>query len=473
MLAVVSFLFCLVALVAWDRCKTPFNPITPMLLIWAVLIPFSDSELYSLNATSGYAYTLVISGLSAYTAGCLFGMKGGRGRFRGGDCGSFDFSQRLNRKFLYAVAFVSLAVLAYQTLQALVLLRRGYTLGMIRGMLFAYEENEMRTSAFLVMLQKFVVTPSVALMTSLIPVELFLVKKAERDKWLLLLASLMVVLSVLSSGGRIVIVILGMYVATALALLRRQAKTGAALRKTLSLRRKILITLFVFAAVFVLYRITLARKGADVDLVRQVFIYFGAPIKFLDYCVERLDTQLGQFRAYGMSSFYGFLYPLLFVWRFASGQYPAAFLATHEYSVTMLQNSVGLGGGISINAFATMFFQPYIDAGLFGVVLVPFCYGFFAGRSYYHAFFRNSALGLLFFFTVEYQILFSVIRFWYTQVGNAMWIVFILLGLGKPNRRKLPGRPPDPESGSVPVSFPLSGGTGHLQDRTKEGNRNP
>ncbi len=428
MILLVAFILIVIAFAAMRSSKSVFNPITMMLVIWAVILPFSDSNLYNLKPTSNISYVIIPIGLLAFTLGAAAGM---RSRWKIRQFRRLNESEgflEVNYTFLYIIAAICLAVLLYQSFQAAALMRRGYTFAAIRKLLFSDEENEMRATSGIVILQKFIVTPGVNLLTTLIPVELFLVKKDSRRNGLLIMSLISLVLWAFSSGGRTIIAALALYFVTCLWLKNRESERRT-IRDGWIRERSLLAAVVVAALVIAVYTITIGRKGANVDLVRQAFIYFGAPPKFLDYNIDKLDNQFGGFRAYGMSSFYGFLYPILFAVRFLTGSYPEAFTQTHELSVTMLQTVVSMGGGIRINAFATMFYQPYIDGGIPGVILVLLFFGLISGKAFHSAFKKRNLLGLLLFLSFEYQILFSMIRFWYTQVGSAIWVLFIFFAV--------------------------------------------
>ena len=86
--------------------KSVFNPITMMLVIWAVILPFSDSNLYNLKPTSNISYVIIPIGLLAFTLGAAAGM---RSRWKIRQFRRLNESEgflEVNYTFLYIIAAI-------------------------------------------------------------------------------------------------------------------------------------------------------------------------------------------------------------------------------------------------------------------------------------------------------------------------------------------------------------------------------
>ena len=428
MISIIGITCILLALLLCIYYRNVVNPAALMLVLWGFMILFSGSGLYDVGIPSTAIYLIIVVGLSSFVIGTLLGE---RTETRIRQCRRFDsslFSIDFNYKFLTLIMIAVMVFLMYQTGHAVNLIRRGYSLADIRKMLYAYEENEMRSSSLIVSLQKFFVDPAVCLLTSYIPAAILMKPGVNKEKHRVLLYGSVacLALSILSSGGRLNIVALALYFITCYVI--QKDRGGDAIQRKRLRKTGVLVALVVLVLLVATLGITLIRGGHSFDLIRHLFIYLGAPIRFFEYNVDLVNAQ-GIDNYFGSSSLYGFFYPFFFILRIFTGSYPAFLTQMRAVAVTNLQDVVTMGSGIRINAFATLFFQPYLDGGLIGVVVFLFGFGFLSGYAYRSAIKNRNLYGLMFYMMFQYQIIFSMVRFWFTQVTHAVWVLFIIVAV--------------------------------------------
>lgn len=423
MIQVLGYLVILIALIECYKYRTIVNPISLMLLLWGGMIVFSTLNIYDVRSINPRTYQLITVGLICY----VFGVKVG-------EHSNITILQRTRTiaargtpsfryKVLLILAVIALMFLLYQGINALRLIRQGYGLDYVRHLLFEYEENEMRSSSAVVRVQKFIVDPIVCLFTVLLPVSIiYRWKEILKHKVILLTICACYALNIISSGGRLLIIALGLYFFTC-----SRLKNMSYERYEVAWKDRLRIIIIPFLLAFLTFKITLLRGGENFDLVRHLYIYFGTPINFLDYNLELINNKYPNFESCGLSSFYGVLYPFFLLLRLIIGRYPPIINTIHELSVTNLQDSVFLGDGIRINAFATNMYQPYIDGRLVGIVVILFLFGFLSGITFHQAVKYNNLLYISLYLLFEYHIVFSMVRFWFTQVGQAVWLLLILI----------------------------------------------
>lgn len=128
---------------------------------------------------------------------------------------------------------------------------------------------------------------------------------------------------------------------------------------------------------------------------------------------------------YGISSFYGLLYPVLFALSEIGINVFTPFVETiYGMSFQDLQMGVDVGGGIYMNAFVTAFYQPYLDGRYIGVIFIMLIFGFASGRAFYKFYYKQNKKALLIYLLLLQKIVFSYVRFYFTQ--QAQSICFIL-----------------------------------------------
>jgi oligosaccharide repeat unit polymerase len=142
-----------------------------------------------------------------------------------------------------------------------------------------------------------------------------------------------------------------------------------------------------------------------------------------------IDNEHSNIYGYGVSSFYGFIYPIMFLLRilYIVNPYPAHMILIHDMSVGNLQNVVNLGGDININAFATLFYQPYLDGRFVGVAIILALLGFVGSLFYFKWTKQKSILYQTAYLLILHKILFSMVRFWFTQPGQAISLILAFI----------------------------------------------
>ncbi len=428
-----------VTIISWKKLKNPLNPLTAMFALWAVWVPLSNAGLYQMSLPSEKVFQIILCGLIFYLSGCIIGMRLPKKKIaaelppqilpQGKD------AVKVSYLLLYILGAVALAFYFYQFSKVMRLMLTGHSIAYIRDLVFSKEENEMRSSGLIVILNNFIVTPTTYFMTAYLPVEIF---KGRKDKLLITETVLMLALWIMTTGGRTVLFFVG--VAFAFVFFKENNSDPtlwnkikkAVSRKILGKKNILLMILGGGVLGGVLFGITIARKGNDIEeLLRQFYVYFGAPPRLLDYYVDIIDKKQSDLYGYGMSSFYGFVYPFMFLLRLFGFNYPEHMLTIHEWSVTKLQDSVWLGGRIHINAFVTIFFQPYLDGRFVGVAIVLFIFGFAAGLFYSKSVKQNNIRYMVAYLLMLHKIIFSMGRFWFTQPGQAISMILVFLIISK------------------------------------------
>ena len=173
----------------------------------------------------------------------------------------------------------------------------------------------------------------------------------------------------------------------------------------------------------ILLKMTMARKGMDVDFLKQMYIYFVCPLQNFDYHIKNVDKS--GIYGYGLSSFYGLLYPFMFLLsKLKVNIFTPNVLKIYNMSFQNLQRGIDIGGGIYMNAFVTAFYQPYLDGRYLGVIIVMILFGLLSGRVFYEAYYKKNVKYLLIYMLVLQKIIFSYVRFYFTQ--QAQSICFLL-----------------------------------------------
>jgi oligosaccharide repeat unit polymerase len=426
--------FCsVVALISWAKLKNPFNPFTFMFALWSLWIPLSDTGFHNMKHPSPKTYSVILCGLTAYLIGALIGYFCVGIRIKKTSDSNSVQKLYVNYWLVHFLCCISILFYLYQCSKVIPLLLSGHDLGYIRDLLFSYEENEMRSSGLIVILNNFMVTPTTYFMMAYLPVEVF--REKDRNNYLIAEIIIMLVLWIFTTGGRTVLLFMGVSLLCVYLQKLKDKKLSIYLllrnkiKKTSKLKKFLILGGCTSILVVAMFMITFSRSGEKVDILRTLYIYFGAPIEFLDYNINLIDNEHSNIYGYGVSSFYGFIYPIMFLLRilYIVNPYPAHMTLIHDMSVGNLQNVVNLGGDININAFATLFYQPYLDGRFVGVAIILALLGFVGSLFYFKWTKQKSILYQTAYLLILHKILFSMVRFWFTQPGQAISLILAFI----------------------------------------------
>ena len=415
-------------ILGFAKSKFILNPLTVMFLLWGIIVPLSSLGLYDVDIPSEKAYFAILIGLIAFLIGGLLGWRPSRFRIKLKKSGNGDriaYSYVWNKKLLYFLITASMAYYLYKLVLVISMLRSGATFYVIRELATAEDTNELRTSSFIIAVQALIASPTSFLMVAIMPIELL--KEGKKNKLLIRLSIALMVLWVLTSGGRWVIMWFAAYFACVFLMKKGEIQNIQWKRLLKRFRMPILIGL-ILLVVFLLY-ITLSRKGNDVDLLKEIFVYFVAPVPYFSHNIQTIDTNYSDIYGLGVSSFYGFLYPLFLVIRLIIGHYPEKVLDIYYMSFYMFEKPTYIGGNIYMNAYVTAFYQPYLDGRLLGVFIILFILGYICCKSFYNTQKDNNPHNMLIYLLLLQKVMFSFVRFYFTMQPQGISFILAFFAL--------------------------------------------
>lgn len=417
-LAVTIGLMCFpIAMYGYHRTKYIFNPITSMFVMWGLILPVSCWGLYDTVIPSDKVYCVIAVGLLGYLIGVIGGMKPVKYSF--GNYSTSNYKEyKINYCLFYILGGIAIIYYASQLVIVIGLLHAGYDYTYIRNLSTATDFNELRSSALVTMTKAFIAAPMTYLTLAMLPFEVFKRKK----NWIaIIMAILLMLFYLLSTGGRSVLLWCMLYFAAIF--LAQKKNIDSTLLKQFLRKYRLIIILGGIALLVILLRMTFAIKGDDVDLLQQLYIYFVCPLQNFDYHMGVVDASNKY--GCGLSSFYGLVYPILFVLsKIGINVFTPFVESIYSMSFQDLQMGIDIGGGIYMNAFVTAFYQPYLDGRYIGVILIMIVFGFMSGRSFYNFYYKFEKKALLIYLLLLQKIIFSYVRFYFTQ--QAQSICFIL-----------------------------------------------
>lgn len=431
-MAIIITIICwLIAILSLLQSKFIFHPIGLMFFIWGVIIPISASGMYGVTIPSEKSFSIMAIGLLGYFLGTLIGLHKTTFRIRFGGKEDVDIKEcigySLRYHFLYVLNWISIIFFIFQAVIVIRLLSAGYDYSYIRELAATEDLNILRQSKVISNVRVFIATPVTYLDIAILPIEVLYGKK---DKKLIYQIIAMIFLWVITSGGRSIIVWEVLYFLCVLFIQKRNIN-NIEWRAIFKKYKYPLIIGGIFLFIF-LYYITVSRKGKDVDFIKQFYIYYVAPLSFFDHHVNALDSSNSNYLVgFGVSSFYGFLYPILFIYKLITGGYPDFIESIYYRSFGLLEHGVDIGGGIWMNAFATFFYQPYLDGRFVGTFIILMVFGYVCMRVYQKAKDGSNLKYLLIYLLLLQKISDSMVRFYFTQQVQAIAFILAFVAVAK------------------------------------------
>ena len=412
-----SFFMCLVFFLVFTSIyKNIFNPCSIFFALWGILVGLSSLGLFGALIPSDNTYLMIGLGLGGFGLGFLFGsMNSQKSKLTITNNTTFKGKSEeyeLNTKLIFFLFTISSLYLLYQAFIVIQLLKSGLKLDAIRILATSSDYNALRSSNLSIAIQNFIVTPTVYLSIAILPIEWV---KGNHSKLLLMSTAFMAIAWVLTTGGRSIIIWFIMY------LMYMLWWTGK--RIILKKRTKIIALMVVVLSIAILGVSTVSRKGKETSIFFQAYQYFVVPLSHFEYRVQLLDSVYSGVRGYGLASFYGLLYPIMFILNVFGFSYPKLYNTMRYLSFTSLEDVVTLGN-IRMNAFVTTFYHFYLDGGLVGIVVGSVIFSFFTIFAFRKANFGKNKKYTLIFLLLFQKLVFSFVRFYFAQPVQA--ISFIL-----------------------------------------------
>ena len=212
------------------------------------------------------------------------------------------------------------------------------------------------------MLNQFISTPTVY---ASIPIAVSDMMIGKKDKKLFVMTVIMMFLWMMTSGGRSIVIWFAMYFVFAILIVKKHK---------IEINKKILriIRMALIPLIIVFIYITVERKGENLNILKEIYVYFPVGLKNFDYHIQEFISSNNGY-LWGVGSFYGFIYPVIFIIKqFGFIDYPDIILTARYLTFTSLEPNVFIG--IDMNAYATFMYQPYLDGGIIGVAIILFLF---------------------------------------------------------------------------------------------------
>ena len=399
--------------------KDLFNPIVLFFGLWGIITLLSSLHLFGLKEASNKAYIIILVGLLGFLSGFLLIQllckKTNIKRFSLISNNVYE----INYNVMYVLLLISIIYTSFRVYRTFSLLAEGY--GLFKVRLLSFEPiNRSLIGLLDYYFRSYFIKGIVYICVIVAAVDYFAGKK---DKKLLIMTLILVLLSSISSGGRLTMYNFIIVFLFALIIFRKNSQIQ---------RKYIYIISVVFLSLIIsMYVISIVRKK-DFDLFRTLYVYFASCIPFMEYHVD-IVSKTGEY-VYGMGFFSGIIKPiLLFLSKVGILDRPDKFNLFNEL-IADLQNVINLGD-VRYNAFVTLFYYFYFDFGHLGVLLGSLMYGAMSGFSYLSVKKKLNYLNVAIYLLIVQGMFTSMIRWAFSVPAYVFAFGYLLFAFKKTKHR--------------------------------------
>lgn len=413
LLTLLSFLF------SYRKERNIYNPLSLFSLYWLIVILLANLQLYGLYSASQKTYTFIAIGLFSFIIGYSVSLK----KSNNIPIKRINNNYLVRYKLLIFLNILIIIFLFLRLINLINLLGAGYSWWEIRLMTTAVEKDlGLWGSKLNLFIYTYIVSPLVYFAVPTAILDYIVYKKS---KLFVNSTIIVVVLFSIVTVSRNILVFSVIYLIASALIYRKKIQLSNRIRRVLKR-----IPLIVSIPIIGVITITLLRK-AEANIFKEAYVYLAGAIPSFSI---RLTEQVIDTHTYGMLTTRGFT-RLFFIFLDNIGiHYPESYLNS-QIVMENLERFITIGNDINMNAYATLFYQFYIDGGVLGIIFFSVVLGFICRKAYQGIKYNINIRNAVFYLLILQQLLFSVARIYTVYPTRALPFLLILFMFVKEKRK--------------------------------------
>ena len=364
------------------RDRTILSPSSSFSFLYLLIFILSAFGWYGIYRAGGDAYFLITLGITFFVLGCVSKRTSQKKKAFFSSGKVLDVTDRLKVPIYWTMFVVCMGVLLYSAYTILTFLLSGGNIGEVYLLAAAAtdgEENELTKGSFQVLLESYIAYP---LLYLLVPVSLTEFFNTYKKRYLAV-AIVLALLRVILDARRTYLAAFIMMVVFCFIIHRRDFRHfDKILQKSAKKIYKysiILIALIGYVFMIVSELRSVASTGEDqFSALQTLTYYYGGSVQFFEECIKsfRIDY------TYGFSTLRGFFAPFFGLFKLFGFDSPEVLDNANSYLANLHLHVLNISPTKTYNSFATCFFQFYCDFGILGIIILSYCFGFYAQSLY-------------------------------------------------------------------------------------------
>ena len=391
-----------------------YKPAIMLAALWGIILFVYSFRAFQLPCVSSDIYIIILVGLLCFFVGSLVAkylkITLVIGKYT-------LYSREIRLRAYNIVTFLFFIVMLLPFIRAVMFLFGGSSLYMIRYSL----QNDILGSGLIAILFNYFCEPYLTFMIVYSISNLF---SEKRNAYNLLVTIIGIVFMTIISGGRFFILYFIGALIVMLMIYKGNIKREKRKEESKVLQR---IKLLIIVGIVGIIAVSLIR---GTKLGETAYVYLCGGIPFLEYLKE---TLIQTKHTHGAATMYGFVRPFFVVLRKIGICNLPVWLQNIENIYLDVDNAYFLAPGILFNSFSTSFFAPYLDGGLFGIIIVYVILGFISENAYRKINQKNEYI-IAYFLLIALIVVLSFFRLLITHYSFALAFVYLYL-MSKPMKK--------------------------------------
>ena len=361
---IITIICMLIAIFAYKVEKNWYNPATVFFSIWAVVLFLYSLKLYGIYDVDGTTYVTITLGLFCFFIGYMVGAARKRQTVliqRNHN----QVKEYINYRLLKICGVLVFSFFAEEAIETLVLVNSGISLFDIRTSLQGYAEYSFSDNLYVLRsmigpLYTWAILPIYNAMLIISCIDFF---AGKNDKILILMSVGCLLLKSFKEGSRVALFAFMIYLLFAMMIYGKKI--------VLSKKTKKLIHWVILAAILIIFVISNIRiSTGEKTFFEEIYLYFTCCIPLWDHWFSEMIAK-GTDYTYGATSLYGILQLPVAVLSILNGSklewYQAGQQAIQDTEMFIQVRNASYS--FRSNAYTTMFYYFYKDAGVMGIIL--------------------------------------------------------------------------------------------------------
>lgn len=411
-LMLVVFALVIIFVLANKKFNVLMNPCFVFVAEWTLIVALSNLGLFGLYKPSIETYAIILLGVVSFVGGYFILNRIKIRKKKKKQRSNFE----VRYKLLYVLGAICIVYFAFSAVESLVNIINGNS-----------SFNDIRASAqadegpngVLNFIYNFVVLPTTYVIGIITAADVF---RGKRDKKLLIITITIIVLKVLSDGGRSMMLNFIIYLFMAYQLSKGLKKERP------KLKRKVLLGVFAVAAVLVILFVVVTIQRSPSGVFRLSYLYSSMSPVLLDRWSKFINSSDGY--QFGLICLNGILFAIGYAIKnlFSFAEYPAFIRKPYDMIANTDAQWVSINNnGTKANAYVTIFWFFYADFGFIGVIIGCLLYGLLVRKAFDYEKRKNDVRSLSFYLFIFWTLLYSFVRFQFAKSAAVIAMVLLYL----------------------------------------------
>ena len=390
------------------------NPCFIFVLEWLVIIALSNMRLFGLYEPSFNAYLIIILGVISFVLGYYVLNKV---KLKSSTKRKKDKTFTIRYKLLYILGIICTIYFMFSAINMLGNFTNGdLSFNAIRES----AQSSGETNAAIRFIYNFIVLPASYVLEIVTVADIF---RGKKDKKLIVLTVLTILLKTIADGGRSFLLNFIIYIFLAY---RLTGKTN--LVKKIGIKRKAVKRLLIGVSILLAFFLIITIQRSPSGIFRISYLYFSMPPVMLDWWSNAVNSAGGYW--FGLVCMNGILFAIFYIIKNFLGliDYPSFVKGPYDLISSTDSQWISINdNGTKANAYVTMFWFFYADFGHIGVALGCLLYGLIVRKIYDYEKERRDVRSLSFYLLIFWTLLYSFVRFQFAK--SSVVIAALLLFL--------------------------------------------